>query len=431
MNHSNQNIISKIRSGAADEIFTGLYSKDVKEILRQRGRYLALIDRFCHLFAQNKEFAVFSTPGRTEIGGNHTDHNGGRILAATVSLDIVAVASPVASSFITVYSEGYSEFSLDLSDLTVRPEEYFTSSSLVRGVCARMEELGYRIGGFNACVSGQVPKGAGLSSSAAFEVLIVTILNHFYNNDAIDAILIAQIAQFAENKYFGKPCGLMDQTTCSVGGVVAIDFRNFDQPLVKKVECDFNNYNHQLIIVDTGGNHADLNDDYIALENEMKAVAHYYRKNVLREVDYSSFLSDIKVLRSSVNDRAILRAYHFFHDDQRVVSQVAALSSDDFDTFLDLVNQSGESSWMYCQNCYSPKHSDCQGISIALAASAEILGKKGAFRVHGGGFAGTIQAFVPLELIQPYSKMMKNIFGDESCYSIAIRNTGSLHLCFD
>jgi galactokinase len=416
---------SNILKGNAENLLSGLYGNG-KILQDQSNRYISLIDSFQKAFPDQSEASFFSTPGRTEIGGNHTDHNAGRILAAAVSLDIVALAAPNKGKLIRILSEGYEAIEINIEDLSPLVEEIFTSKSLVRGVCARIKMLGYNLSGFDASISGQVPKGSGLSSSAAFEVLIAYIINHFYNDEKIDAIEIAKIGQYSENEFFGKPCGLMDQTTCAVGGIVTIDFNDFEKPLVRKVIVDFDKAGHRLVIVDTGGNHADLNEDYIALEHEMKSVAKTFGKSVLREINEEKVMSALASIRDKTGDRAVLRALHFFADDQRVVHQVEELERGNFNRFLQIVTESGQSSWMYCQNCYSNKHPEVQGISVGLALSRYVLNGKGAYRVHGGGFAGTIQAFVPLNLVSHYVEKLSEVFGTGSCHTISIRTEGCI-----
>ena len=416
---------NEILNGKVDDVLSELYGK-AENIPEQRTRYNTLIESFQKEFPKTEEASFFSSPGRTEIGGNHTDHNGGRVLAAAISLDIVALASPNDDKIIRILSEGYETIEINITDLSSRSDEKFTSAALVRGVCSGFEKLGITFNGFSACISGNVPKGSGLSSSAAFEILIAFIINNFYNNQALNAIELAKIAQYAENDFFGKPCGLMDQTTCSVGGIVTIDFMDFDNPIVRKVDVDFSNAGHILVIVDTGGNHADMNEDYIALENEMKLVAKTLGKRVLRELEKDDVMNSLVSIREKTGDRAVLRALHFFDDDQRVVDQVDSLERGDFNQFFRLVVESGQSSWMYCQNCYSDKYPHLQGISIALAVSKDVLSEKGAYRVHGGGFAGTIQAFIPMDLIDYYEKRLSGIFGKRSCHTISIRRNGCI-----
>ena len=423
-------VLEALKTEQADQTFEKLYGKKPGVLKKQKARYLQAIESFRALFPGQEEIEIFSTPGRTEVGGNHTDHNAGRVLAATVDLDVIAVVARNAEGIIRVQSEGYPPDFINTSELAPVESEKYTSAALIRGVCARLKELGYRIGGFDAYTTSNVLKGSGLSSSAAFEVLVVTILNHLYNNARINDILNAQIAQFAENKYFDKPCGLMDQTTCAVGGFVTIDFQNFEEPIVKKVNFDFASSGFAMVIVDTGGNHADLNEDYTALEHEMKEVARAFGGQVLREFCAKKVFDNMAFLRSKVNDRAILRALHFYSDDQRVVDQVKALEANDFKRFLNLINESGYSSWMLCQNCYSHKNIAEQGIPVALAVTENLLTGRGAWRVHGGGFAGTIQSFVPQDLLENYLQTMQDIFGENSCHDLIIRPAGTIKLEF-
>lgn len=401
-----------------------LYGSNPEVLHKQTLRYTSLLNSFQETYT-DAEVAIFSSPGRSEIGGNHTDHNHGRVLAGAVNLDNIAVAAKNNSNFIHILSAEYPPFEVDLSQLNPDKNEFYTSSSLVRGICSRMKELGFSIGGFNAVIDGEVPKGSGLSSSASFEVLIGTILSHLFNEGQLDPITNAIIGQYAENNFFGKPCGLMDQTACAVGGFITIDFKTPANPIVKKVNFDFTKTGFALVITDTGGNHADLNDEYASLPIEMKSVARELGGNILRDVTLEQIVEAIPELRESVGDRAILRAYHFQGDNQRVVSQVEALEQNDFPAFLKLVIDSGYSSFMYNQNIYPVNNVREQGVSLALALSEMILKGHGAWRVHGGGFAGTIQAFVPLNLLAKYISTLEHVFGDGSCKKLFIRNSGS------
>lgn len=408
----------------AQNILGKLYGTDEVILNKQIERYKSLIQRFKD-FSKAEEALLFTSPGRTEIGGNHTDHNYGRVLAGAVNLDNIAVAAPNNSNVVRILSEGYPAFKVDLSELQPTEEEQFTSVALVRGICARMQELGYKIGGFDACIDGGVPKGSGLSSSASFEVLIGAILSELFNDGKLDPIENAIIGQYSENNYFGKPCGLMDQTACSLGGLITIDFKDPVNPVVKKVDFDFVATGYALVITDTGGNHADLNDEYASLPADMKAVAAELGANVLREVSMEQVLEIVPQIREKVGDRAILRAIHFQGDNQRVVDQVNALEKNDFKAFLNLVIDSGFSSYMYNQNIFPVNNVKEQGVSIALALSHLILKGEGAWRVHGGGFAGTIQAFVPKHLIDKYISTLEHIFGKGSCQSLFIRKQGA------
>ena len=401
-----------------------LYGNDAEVLQKQAERYAFVLNTFKETYNSNQA-AVFSSPGRSEIGGNHTDHNHGRVLAGAVNLDNIAAAAINNSGIIRILSVGYPPFEVDLSNLSPDKNEFYTSGSLVRGVCARMKELGFSIGGFDAVIDGGVPKGSGLSSSASFEVLIGTIISELFNNGKLDPITNAIIGQYAENNFFGKPCGLMDQTACAVGGFITIDFEDPSKPIVKKLNFDFTTTGFALVITDTGGNHADLNDEYASLPVEMKSVAKELGASVLREVTLEKIVEAIPALRSKTGDRAILRAYHFQGDNQRVVRQVEALERNDFEAFLQMVIESGYSSYMYNQNIFPVNNVSEQGVSLALALSEMVLKGKGAWRVHGGGFAGTIQAFVPQELLAAYISTLEHVFGEGSCRKLFIRNTGA------
>ena len=419
-----ESLIAKV-DGGNNAFLKELYGVDAAVLKKQAERYIALIKSFKTTFNADKA-AVFSSPGRTEIGGNHTDHNYGRVLAGAVNLDNIAVAAPNGTNVVRIHSLGYPTFEVDLSMLKPNDKEFYTSGSLVRGISARMQELGFVIGGFDACIDGGVPKGSGLSSSASFEVLIGAIISHLFNNGTLDPIQNAIIGQYAENHFFGKPCGLMDQTACSVGGLVTIDFEDPAKPIVKKVGFDFVATGFALVITDTGGNHADLNDEYASLPTEMKSVASFMGAKVLRQVSLEKVVDAIPAMRTKVSDRALLRAYHFQNDNNRVVSQVAALEKNDFKSFLQMVIESGYSSFMYNQNVYPVNNVEEQGLSLALALSEMVLKGQGAWRVHGGGFAGTIQAFVPQSLLDKYVSTLEPVFGKGSCHKLFIRQKGSV-----
>ena len=418
-----ETFIQKINNGN-NSAFRKLYGEDTAELGRQSKRYSDLLKQFETAFG-SKEIKFFSSPGRTEIGGNHTDHNYGRVLAGAVNLDNVSVAAKNNTDVIRIESAGYPRFEVNLSSLKPDNKEKFTSASLVRGICSRLKEIGYSIGGFDACIDGGVPKGSGLSSSASFEVLIGAIVSELFNNGKVDPIQNAIIGQYAENNYFGKPCGLMDQTACAMGGLITIDFKDPANPVVKKVNFDFVSTGFALVITDTGGNHADLNDEYASLPTDMKAVAAELGAKVLRQVSLDQVLQIAPKIREKVGDRAILRAIHFQGDNQRVVDQVAALERNDFRSFLDLVIDSGYSSYMYNQNIYPVNNVKEQGVSLALALSDLVLKGEGAWRVHGGGFAGTIQAFVPNKLLDKYVTTLEHIYGPGSCHKLFIRQAGA------
>lgn len=421
-----ENLIAKINQGN-HPVFKELYGSDVATLEKQAKRYINQINKFVNEF-KTDEIELFSSPGRTEIGGNHTDHNFGRVLAGAVNLDNIAVVAKNNTNIIRIISEGYKKFEVDLSNLTPNKDEYYTSESLVRGICARMKELGFAIGGFDCCIDGGVPKGSGLSSSASFEVLIGCIISELFNEGKLDPIQNAIIGQYSENNFFGKPCGLMDQTACSVGGLVTIDFEDPSKPIVKKVNFDFVATGFALVITDTGGNHADLNDEYASLPTEMKSVAAEMGVKVLRQTTLEKIIESMPKMREKTGDRALLRAIHFQGDNSRVVKQVEALEKNDFKSFLSMVIDSGFSSYMYNQNIYPVNNVKEQGVSLALALSDLVLKGEGAWRVHGGGFAGTIQAFVPKHLLDKYVSTLEHVFGKSSCNILFIRPKGTIKL---
>lgn len=395
----------------------------------QRARYAKVIDDFVAQYGDDgRSVGLYTAPGRTEICGNHTDHNHGKVLAASVNLDAVAAVAPSADHVVRVKSAGFDIDIVDISDLNVHEDEKGHSAALIRGICARFVQLGYKIGGFDAATASRVLSGSGLSSSAAFEVLICTILNHLYNDGKIDSVEIAKISQYAENVYFFKPCGLLDQMACSVGGFVEIDFADPEKPVIEKINFDFAACNHALCIVDTGGSHSNLTEDYAAVRSEMEAVAGEFGRKVLREVPEEQFIAAIPSLREKLGERAVLRALHFYGENARVDSDAAALKAGDFEQFKRNVIESGYSSYMYNQNVYTTKMPSEQPVSLGLAVSEKLLKGKGAWRVHGGGFAGTIQAFVPMELLDTYTEEMKKIFGEKACYVLNIRPVGGARI---
>ncbi len=394
----------------------------------QAKRFLSLAESFEADFCNDADIRFFSAPGRTEVGGNHTDHNNGKVLAAAINLDAVAAVAPRDDGIICVHSEGYPEISVDSKDLEIKDEEAGKSNALIRGICARFGQLGYKYGGFNASITSRVLSGSGLSSSAAYEVLIGTILNYIYNNGEISAVEIAQISQYAENVYFKKPCGLMDQTACSVGGFVQIDFEDTSSPVINKVDFDMAKYGYNLCIVDTGGNHADLTGDYAAIRTEMNSVAEFFGKSVLRQVDEKNVIARMGEIRKVTGDRAVERAIHFYNENKRVERLANALANGDFDTFKATITESGKSSYMYNQNCFTLSNPAEQPVALALCLMEELLKGKGAYRVHGGGFAGTVQAFVPVELTESFVSSMSSVFGENSCYILNIRNHGGCEI---
>lgn len=418
---------NNIMNGEFDFRFKRVYVTD-EAVNAQYERYVGLAEDFAALFGADRDARLFSAPGRTEVGGNHTDHNHGRVLAASINLDAIAVASKNDENIVRVKSRGYNMDVCDITDLEIKENEKGHSPALVRGMCAGFKKFGYEIGGFDACTMSSVLSGSGLSSSAAYEVLVGTMLNYLYNDGKVDAITIAKIAQYAENVYFDKPCGLMDQMACSVGGFVTIDFNNPAEPIVNEVKFDFASSGHSLCIVDTKGSHSDLTDDYAAIRSEMEAVAGCFGKKVLREVDEEEFKKNIPAIREKTGDRAVIRAMHFFADNDRVLKEVDALKKGNFDEFKSYILESGDSSYKYNQNVFSVKKPLEQPVSLALALSESILKGKGAWRVHGGGFAGTIQAFVPNEILADYKSAMESVFGDGSCYVLIIRPVGGIEI---
>jgi len=410
--------------------FSELYGRSEAVLQKQIERYRSILETHTQLF-ESKHTVFFSAPGRTEIGGNHTDHNHGKVLAASINLDAVAAVEKTSKNTVVLYSEGYPEaFVVDLSQLQPNPAETGTTTALIRGIAARFIEKGYHIGGFRAFVSSDVLQGSGLSSSAAIEVLIGTILNKMYNQGKIPPEEIAAIGQFAENIFFGKPCGLMDQMASAVGGVVGIDFRNPEQPEVTRVNFSLTAFGYSLLIVNTGGSHADLTADYAAIPTEMKAVAGFFGKSFLREVPEADIFSHATTLRKQVGDRAFLRALHFFAENDRVTQEIRALKEKNFPKFLKLVTDSGNSSWKWLQNVYSSRNPDKQSVSLALALSENFIQEKGAgaCRVHGGGFAGTIQVFLPRKWVSEYTSLMETVFGKGSVLELSIRPVGAIQL---
>lgn len=417
---------NKLKSGSFDEVLISLYGAEALE--KQKNRYLAAAEAFTQLYPDREEFSVFSAPGRTEIGGNHTDHQHGCVLAAAVDIDVIAVVGFHNDGIIRVKSDGYPEDIVELSDMNINEDEFGKSSALIRGVAARFIEKGIKIGGFDAYTTSNVIGGAGLSSSAAFEVLIGTIINEKYNDGKASNEEIAKTGQYAENVYFGKQCGLMDQMACATGGLVFIDFADTENPVVKKQVYDFSKENIHICITDTKGSHADLTDDYVAVPAEMKQIAGYFEKPYLRAVSEEVFYRAIPELRKKYSDRAVMRAAHFFDENKRAIDEADALEGGDIFGFLAIVEESGMSSAKLLQNLYSPKNPLNQEIPLAIMASEKILWGEGVVRVHGGGFAGTIQAFVPDNKLNKYKTEMDRLFGEESCHEIKIRPLGGVKI---
>lgn len=419
-----------VSSGLADAFLKDVLGIPESGLEKYKTRLTDAVDRFCALYGEDRDVAVFSVGGRSELSGNHTDHNGGRVIAAAVTLDIIAVAATRDDGVIRVKSEGFDEDVVAPEEISAPDESRrFTSASLIAGVEHAYRARGYAVGGFDAYTTSNVIKGSGLSSSAAFEVMIGKILSYFYNTNNVDTKEIAKSAQYAENVFFGKPCGLMDQTACAVGGLVAIDFSNLADPEVRQIDFDFAGAGFSLCITNTGSCHSDLNDDYAAVPAEMKSVAAHFGKSRLCEITEDDVDRDVDALRAAVGDRAVMRAYHFFEENRRVERQLAALESGDVDAFLDLVSKSGKSSFCYLQNVFAPHDVMNQATSLALLLSERFLeGRRGAARIQGGGFAGTIEAFVPSEDGAEYKKMMERVFGEGSCTVLGIRRAGAVKI---
>ena len=387
------------------------------------------IDSFTSIFGDKKDVYIFSVPGRSEIIGNHTDHNRGKVLAGAIDRDIIAVVAKNSDGIIRFHSEGYTPDVVNILDTHTQDNfEKYTSAALIGGVVNGFEGRGYSVGGFDCYSNTEVLKGSGISSSAAYEVMIGNILNHLYNDGKIDNKELAHIAQYAENKFFGKPCGLMDQMACAVGGFVYIDFEDAEHPTVKPIAFAIGDKGYALSIVNTGGNHADLNEDYASVPREMKAVAAALGKSVLREIDERELLLAIPELRHTVGDRAILRAIHFLRENGRVTAAADALERGDIDAFLHTVKESGRSSFEYLQNVYTNVNVKEQGLSLALALTDGFLGDEGAYRVHGGGFAGTVQVFLPKHRHSEYNSYINSVFGDGAAMSLGIRPLGATRL---
>ena len=427
MSRPNQ-LIHALQAGEYDDIFCTLYAPDKNQTAldRAKARALRLIEAFQAQFdvTDSTDLALFSGPGRTEIGGNHTDHQHGHVLCGSVDLDMMACAAPNASEMVCIYSDGYPPLRVSLFQLSALEEERNTSAALVRGLAAKITQMGYSLHGFDACITSNVPAGSGLSSSAAYEILVTNIFNHFFCRGALTPVDMAKIGQYAENVYFGKPCGLMDQTASSVGGAVAIDFNDPAAPVVQKVDYDFSKSGHALCIVDTGSCHADLTDDYAQITREMGAVAACFDKQFLRDVPEAHFRTAIVSLRERCGDRAVLRAMHYYADDRRAAEEAEALNHGDFNRFLALVNESGQSSATDLQNVWSVAAPQQQAVSLSLALGKTLLDGTGAIRVHGGGFAGTIQAFVPNDKLAPFKAGMEAVLGPHTCHILHIRPVG-------
>ena len=407
----------------AAPMLRGLYAgRDMDAV---RARYGAAIEEFEKLYGKAERLSVFSVAGRSEICGNHTDHNHGKVLAASIDLDIIAVAAKTDDGTIRIKSAGFPEDAVDTASLSPVEAERGKSSALIRGVCDGFAKNGHAVGGFVAYTTSDILGGSGLSSSAAFEDMVGTILNHFYNDGQIGYMELSQISQYAENAHFGKPCGLMDQVACAAGGFVYIDFGNSDSPAAERVELNLAEHGYSLCIVNTGGSHANLTDDYAAVPAEMKRIAAFFGKPVLRGITKEELLQNAAALRQTAGDRAVLRALHFIKENARVERLIQALKDGDISTFLTVIKESGRSSAELLQNYYSPKAPEEQGITLACAIAEELLEESGAWRVHGGGFAGTMQAFVPHDKMTTFKEAMETVFGVGAVTELAVRPFGA------
>lgn len=421
-----------IIAGKLDGKLKELYVDD-RLMSEQRQRYVKCLEAFSQTFGDNGDVGIYSAPGRSEVCGNHTDHQHGMCVAASINLDVVAVARPRSDEKVNVLSEGYELISVDAADLKYAQADQGTTKALIRGVLKGMLEAGYKVGGFDCYLTSNVIVGAGLSSSAAFENALGTIVNSLYNEGKINPVEVAKASKYAENVYFGKPCGLLDQTASSVGGLIHIDFKDVENPEVRKIDVNFSSFGYSLCIVDVKASHADLTDDYAAIPKEMKNVAECFGQTHLRNVEPAEFYAHLAEVRLKCSDRALLRAYHFFEEEENVQNLVKKLEEKDFPGFLHFVKASGNSSYKFLQNIYSPRIPENQSVSIALAFSQKYLetqkgcrDSKGVCRVHGGGFAGTIQAFVKDEYVQEYKTNIEKIFGKDSCHILQVRNLGSV-----
>lgn len=413
-----------IINGKFDKDFTLLYG----ETETAKTRFCDAVDEFIKIYGCCDNIRLFSAPGRTEIGGNHTDHQHGLVLAGSVNFDVIAIVSANDSGIVRIKSKGYPMDEVDITDLEIKENEKGRASSLIRGVLAAFKNSGHNIGGFDAYTTSDVLKGSGLSSSAAFEVLVSNIVNGLFNNATVDAVSIAKYSQYAEREYFGKPCGLLDQMASSVGGFTYADFNDPQNPIVEKINLDLSQSGHTLCVVDTGGNHANLTQDYADITLECKAVSNCLGVKFLRDADEDKFYANLAAIREKCGDRALLRAMHVFNENKRVTTQKAALKRGDFNTFFAAVKRSGESSYDLLQNVYSPSNPREQAISLALALTKQFLNGRGAYRVHGGGFAGTIQCYIPNKMFDGYKAMIEAVFGDGSCVKLFVRSVGGYEI---
>ena len=421
--------ISEIKQKIGTIDFKKLYCCKDGEENQYIERFEKLLDGFTNTFEKDGDIRLFSAPGRTEIGGNHTDHQHGSVVAGSLNLDVIAAVRLNGENVIRIKSEGFPMDTVTLDSLEADSSKYGKSSELIRGIAACFVKKGYNISGFDAYTTSNVLKGSGMSSSAAFEILVAVIMNSLFAGEKLSPMEIAKIGQYAENVYFGKPCGLLDQAACASGGVVAIDFADNKNPKAEKLTLDLDKTNYALCIIDSGADHESLTDEYAAITLEMRAVAEYFGKEFLNQVLPEDFYRNLHELRNSVkNDRAILRAIHYFDDTQRAKDEAMALRNGDFDGFLRMVSESGRSSYMYLQNVYVPRDPKNQAVSLTLALCDKLLDGRGAFRVHGGGFAGTVQAFVPYDMLENFKSGIENVFGKGMCHILSIRSVGGVEI---
>ena len=417
---------NKILIGDFDSKLVELY--DSNTILEQRNRYIDALDSFAKIFGNERDVNIYSVAGRSELAGNHTDHNCGKVIAASINLDIIAIVAQNGTNVINLKSEGFNQLSIDFSEYCKpNPTHFGTSASLIAGMCSGFADNNHKVGGFDAYCTSSVLRGSGLSSSAAFEDMIGNILNHEFNEGNVSNVEIAKLAQYSENVFFGKPCGLMDQVACAYGGIVSIDFADTKNPIIEQIDFDLTKAGYNLCIVDTGGNHADLTDDYASVPTEMKSVAAIFGKTHLRLCCKSELIANAKAIREKCGDRAFMRALHFLCENDRVDDMKQALINKDLDTYFKGVLESGKSSFCYLQNVYTTKNVTEQGLSLALCLTDGFMkGKDGAFRVHGGGFAGTIQAYIPENFVEEYRALMNSVFGNGACLVLRVRQHGAI-----
>ena len=424
-----ENLRKDLTMGVYTQKLSWLYSCTPETAQEYADRYIHVLNGLDQQFGAHETASIFSAPGRTEIGGNHTDHQHGCVLAGAVNIDMIAAVAPNSLGQMRLQSEGYAAIAVPLSDLKKKTEEENTSAAILRGTCAAFADLGAEMTGLDIYVASNVPKGSGVSSSAAFEVLLGTILNElFMGEKKVTPVKIAQIGQWVENVYFGKPCGLMDQMASSVGGVVGIDFADPAAPVVESLAFDLSDAGLSLCILDSGADHADLTDEYAAIPADCKAIARTCGAEVLRDVDLSTFITNIPACREQFGDRAVLRAMHFFADNARVPQQIQALKEKDYATFLRLVEASGHSSWECLQNVTPAGAVSQQAVAMTISVAKQFLNGRGAVRVHGGGFAGTVQAFVPVEIVPQFKEAMEAVLGANTCNVMLIRPVGGIRI---